>query len=380
MAEQYNPEVCDKLQQMFHSLALHRPMRVSRYEPGTELTCDLTGVETTAHARARLLIEKFVGGGFAGQVYKVKLLEIQSESTSSRPLTVGNTYAIKILLPPTGFARLFRNLLYRLGFQGPFQLQVNPVAARAGALWQKFIRRAAKIQFGSEQAVVDIHATFVDETIGSCAELSEWIEGRTWRLEVDNHLDLLKLWRRRKPIDEQKLGSPEYRVKKKFMADFVNLLHDIGAHEFARQYEWSTCKPCPEIDGDQARCRVGVGGFSFEDIGLALAGGPFVLAGELVGADVVEEVYEVGHNHSRLARPVRQRRPRKTRQLHRLTQRPLRRYDSHARRAQKRRKNLPKLHPRHHPQPHPTALQPHALVNDALLRRHRLANAKPHRR
>lgn len=247
MAERYSPEVCDKLQQMFHSLALHRPMRVSRYEPGTELTCDLTGVETAAHARARLLIEKFVGGGFAGQVYKVKLLEIQSESATAGPLTVGNTYAIKILLPPTGFARLFRNLLYRLGFQGPFQLQVNPAAARAGALWQKFIRRAAKIQFGSEQAVVDIHATFVDETIGSCAELSEWIEGRTWRLEIDNHLDLLKLWRRRKPIGEQKLGSPEYRAKKKFMADFVNLLGDIGAHEFARQYEWSTCKSQPNV-------------------------------------------------------------------------------------------------------------------------------------
>jgi hypothetical protein len=29
------------------------------------------------------------------------------------------------------------------------------------------------------------------------------------------------------------------------MADFVKLLHDVGAHEFARQYEWSTCKSQP---------------------------------------------------------------------------------------------------------------------------------------
>ena len=29
------------------------------------------------------------------------------------------------------------------------------------------------------------------------------------------------------------------------MADFVKLLHDMGAYEFARQYEWSTCKSQP---------------------------------------------------------------------------------------------------------------------------------------
>ena len=43
----------------------------------------------------------------------------------------------------------------------------------------------------------------------------------------------------------QNLGSPEYRAKKEFMADFVKLLHDVGAYEFARQYEWSTCKSQP---------------------------------------------------------------------------------------------------------------------------------------
>ena len=29
------------------------------------------------------------------------------------------------------------------------------------------------------------------------------------------------------------------------MADFVDMLHGIGAYEFARQYEWSTCKSQP---------------------------------------------------------------------------------------------------------------------------------------
>jgi hypothetical protein len=48
-------------------------------------------------------------------------------------------------------------------------------------------------------------------------------------------------------IDQDKLGSVEYRTKKKFMADFVELLHRLGAHEFVRQYEWSTCKSQPNV-------------------------------------------------------------------------------------------------------------------------------------
>ena len=118
-------------------------------------------------------------------------------------------------------------------------------AARAGALWQKFIRRAAQVRLGAEDAVKDIYATFVDDQLGSCGELSEWVEGRTWLLEVDDRLDLLVRWGRGKVVDEAQLGSQEYRAKHDFMRDFVKLLHDMGAHEFARQYEWSTCKSQP---------------------------------------------------------------------------------------------------------------------------------------
>ncbi|MHC4397785.1 MAG: hypothetical protein ACYS1A_19240, partial [Planctomycetota bacterium] len=64
-------------------------------------------------------------------------------------------------------------------------------------------------------------------------------------LEVDDHLDSLKRWRRDKAGDRQQLGSPEYRAKRKFMRDFVKLLNDMGAYEFARQYEWWTCKSQP---------------------------------------------------------------------------------------------------------------------------------------
>ncbi|GAI24775.1 unnamed protein product, partial [marine sediment metagenome] len=68
---------------------------------------------------------------------------------------------------------------------------------------------------------------------------------RTWQLEVDDRLDLLKQWRRGKLVDQQQLGSPEYRAKRRFMGKLVSLLHDMGGFEFARQYEWSTCKSQP---------------------------------------------------------------------------------------------------------------------------------------
>jgi len=242
---EYSPDICRKLQAKYQVLGLHRPMRVSRYDAGTELVYNVTGLKTPDTARVRLLIEKFIGGGFAGQVYRVKILEIQNATAHIAGIEQSGVYAMKILVPPSGFACLFRDILYKIGFQGPFQLQVNPAAARAGALWQKFIRQVAKIRFGDEMTVVDIHATFVDEKIGSCGELSEWVEGRTWRLEADDRMDLLKFWRRGKITDTHYLGSPEYRAKREFMADFVNMLHGIGAYEFARQYEWSTCKSQP---------------------------------------------------------------------------------------------------------------------------------------
>lgn len=252
MASDYSVEFCKSLQTAFEQLGLFRPARPGRYEPQTELVYDFEPVDSDRKVKVKLVVEDFIGGGFAGQVYKVKILEIDP-STSLRvgkpqfcpDLTSGKIFAMKILVPPSGFSKLFRNLLYWVGFGAPFQLQVNPAAAKAGALWQKFIRRAAKKKFGDENSVVDIFGTFVDSGMGSCGELSEWVDGRTWRLEVDEHVNLLKRWRKGKKVDSQKLGSPEYRAKYVFMHEFVKLLHEVGAHEFARQYEWTTLKSQP---------------------------------------------------------------------------------------------------------------------------------------
>lgn len=244
----YSIETCQQLKDVFGALGLYRPMRVAHYDAGIEVEYTITPIEPGPEALVRLLIENFVGGGFAGQVYKVRLTGITADGQSVEHwmnLIVGSSYAMKILIPPSTGSRLFRNFLYAVGFQGPFQLQVNPTAARAGALWQKFIRAAAQIRFNDLQCVNDIHATFVDATLGSCGEISGWVEGRTWRLEVDDRLDALKRWKKGRPVEESVLGSPEYRAKYRFMTEFVDLLHELGAHEFARQYEWTTCKSQP---------------------------------------------------------------------------------------------------------------------------------------
>lgn len=244
MASDYSADFCKSLNSRIEQLGLHRPVSMGRYEPQTELTYDFQPIGGGEKIKVKLSIENFVGGGFAGQVYKIKILDIDRPDICP-DLQLGKICAMKILVPPSGFSRLFRNSLYWLGFGGPFQLQVNPAAAKAGALWQKFIRRAAKLKFGDEKSVVDIFGTFVDSQIGSCGEISEWIDGRTWRLEVDDHIDLLKKWRKGIEINPDKLGSPEYRAKYVYMHEFVKMLHEIGAHEFARQYEWTTLKSQP---------------------------------------------------------------------------------------------------------------------------------------
>lgn len=241
----YSEAAIKEFEAKFAQLKLARPLRVERYDAGDQVTCAVQLASQPAAKSAvqvNLLIEKFIGGGFAGQVYKVRVL---SASGGNNPFQVDQSYALKIFIPPSRGALFFRNLLYAIGFQAPFQLQCNPPAARAGALWQKFIRRAAALRFNDEKAVNDVYGTLVDSTLGSCGEISAWIDGRTWRLEVDDYIDLLKDWEKNKNAENPALGSPEYRAKKKFLQAFSALLHELGAHEFARQYEWTTWKSQP---------------------------------------------------------------------------------------------------------------------------------------
>jgi len=226
-------------------LLSHKP---DRYDPGDKMTVDVTGVVPAHRGTATLEVEKFVGGGFAGQVYRVRLLQLETEDGPLEGLVEGGQYAVKIIVPPSGFSLLFRNTLYWLAYQGPFSAQVNENAARSGVLWQKMIRRAARIHLGDETSVVDTFATFFDSNLDSFAEINEWIEGRTWLYEVEDRL----IGRNRRVRKDGRIlddggGSREYLEKRSFMIRFVRMLHELGAPEFARQYEWWTMKSQPNV-------------------------------------------------------------------------------------------------------------------------------------
>ena len=68
MAVEYSVDLCKKLERRFADLELHRSFRVERYDAGDELEYDVHPTEANAQTgRVKLAVEKFVGGGFAGQ-------------------------------------------------------------------------------------------------------------------------------------------------------------------------------------------------------------------------------------------------------------------------------------------------------------------------
>ena len=228
-----------KLEEEFEDLGLVRRFRRACYDPGDRLEYRVTGVVPAKEGRITVEVERFAGGGFAGQVYRVKLLSLEGEIEG---LEEGKHYAIKILKPPSGLARVFRNFLYFVAYQSHFGPQVNPDAVRVGVLWQKLIRRAAAARFDDPAAVCDTFATFYDEDARSFGEINEWVEGRIWRFELDDRLFARWRFKDEPPEDH---NCPEYVSKKKFMDDLVLLLHEMGAGELARQYHWWTMKSQP---------------------------------------------------------------------------------------------------------------------------------------
>ncbi len=241
MALQYDTDFCRKLEKQAEDARLCFRRKISHYDPGTILSRKITGVFPATEGDVTFEIDKFIGGGFAGQVYRVRVTALELNGPEIPGLTVGREYAVKIIIPPSKFSLLFRNAIYWLGFQAPFAAQVNEDAARSGVLWQKFFRKAARKKFGTERAVADTYATFFDPDMGSYGEINEWVEGRVWKFEIDD--DFFQ----RKRLYKENRCPTEYLAKRRFMHQMVELCHEMGAPEFARQYEWNTCKSQPNV-------------------------------------------------------------------------------------------------------------------------------------
>ncbi len=239
----YSRPLCRELIERIQNADLRIPWRPSRYEDGDELDLRITTAWPETNGRAKFHIEKFVGGGFAGQVYRCRLesISLQDGSVDSG-LREGSIYAVKILIPPSRFSARFRDVVYALAFQAPFSAQVLQSACRAGLLWPKLLRVAAEDVFGDRDAIADTYASFYDDEFRAYGEVREWVEGRTWHLEADSQMGKRSQWR---TIDPQETGSPEFVAKHQFMVRLVKMLHDMGAPELARQYEWSTMKSQP---------------------------------------------------------------------------------------------------------------------------------------
>jgi hypothetical protein len=243
--QRYSIDLCRDLRKAISRAALEIPTETGRYEKDDLLQVPVTGVWPETSANATLRIRKFVGGGFAGQVYLCALEKLDLPTDQTIPgLRVGDLYGVKLLVPPSRFSRKFRNALYWLAFQGPFSAQVNQSAARAGVIRQKLLRLTARTVFGREDAVADIYASFYDPNMRTHGEIMEWVDGRTWLLETDVHISLRRKW---KTVSLSNTDSPEFIAKRRFMAQLTGMLKEMGFEEFARQYEWWTMKSQPNV-------------------------------------------------------------------------------------------------------------------------------------
>ncbi|MBW1893838.1 MAG: hypothetical protein JRI91_09115, partial [Deltaproteobacteria bacterium] len=79
MKEEYSVSICRDLEAKAGQYSLHRPMRIERYEKGTKLKYRIKSVGGRGRGNVSLVIDKFIGSGFAGQLYRVKIIDIDAK-------------------------------------------------------------------------------------------------------------------------------------------------------------------------------------------------------------------------------------------------------------------------------------------------------------
>lgn len=197
------------------------------YVSGETICAELKDLDGQAKGLFCFAIERYVGSGFAGQVYQARPQSLEWDE--SHPWV-----ALKVLRPRPRWKELFRDTLFRLSFQSPFAPRIREPALRAGLIWQALLRLAANTTLNQADLIPQPLGYYWDADLLSFVEVQEWVEGRVVRYQFDEDLLLRWLgWPRACP-------SNEMQRKKAVMAQLVDLCHRLGAIGLARQYEWYT--------------------------------------------------------------------------------------------------------------------------------------------
>jgi len=202
------------------------------YWRGERIERAIHGVDGGYRGQLRFRIEYSPGSGFAGQVYRAVVETSWNNDVRAADWT--SPVAIKVLRPRNRWKEAFRDLLYRLSYQGPYAPRLREEALRCGLVWQALLCIAGQIEFDGAAVIARPLGYYWDDELASFAELHEWIDGRAVTYQADPHM--VSRWLHRGPAPP----DSEMRRKRAFMDRLAALCYEIGAIGLARQYEWYT--------------------------------------------------------------------------------------------------------------------------------------------
>jgi hypothetical protein len=210
------------------------------YLSGETIQADMYDLDGSSFQTVTFQSVQSPGSGFAGQVWQARIL-------SGEIPGLGQTAALKVLHPRSGWKTIFRDLLFGLSFQTGFAPRLREEALRAGLIWQEFVRCAAETEFGPG-SVARPFGYYWDAALASYVEVCQWIDGRPIRLEANDQLFSGQTARLEAGIPlsashdstSAQVEIPESTRLKFFMDRLAALCRQLGAIGLARQYAWYT--------------------------------------------------------------------------------------------------------------------------------------------
>jgi hypothetical protein len=199
-----------------------------------KLALRVKGLLPPAVTILHLHVEEHMGGGPYCQTYRIRPVNNDAAFVGLIPTAV---YGLKVYHVP--FCRfcapdsfLFTTLPRRLLVKSLDRL------GRIGALWQLLARTAVERELQLPEAVPNALATFYDQNLLAFGTIYEWVDGRMWRLEMDD-----RIFDRLAPPPQPDYLEPrefpnEYTAKRFFLARLERLFKEMGADGLAARYSW----------------------------------------------------------------------------------------------------------------------------------------------